>query len=97
LHQAQQLSEQIRESAMFDPFCNIDPTFKPPANYVCAGFYYLLRAHTLAAAARQDAPAVATVIMFHGNGMNYGDTIYAAKRFVMRRCNVLILSYRGYV
>ncbi|KAJ6600877.1 Alpha/Beta hydrolase protein [Mycena sp. CBHHK59/15] len=35
-------------------------------------------------------------IMFHGNGMNYGDCIYAAKRFVMRRCNVLILSYRGY-
>ncbi|KAJ7346130.1 Alpha/Beta hydrolase protein [Mycena albidolilacea] len=81
---------------MFDPFRNIDPIFKPPANYVCAGFYHLLRAHTLAAAARQDAPAVATVIMFHGNGMNYGDTIYAAKRFVMRRCNVLILSYRGY-
>ncbi|KAK6980777.1 hydrolase-4 domain-containing protein [Favolaschia claudopus] len=43
-----------------------------------------------------NLPAVATVIMFHGNGMDYGDLIYAAKRFVMRRCNVLILSYRGY-
>ncbi|KAJ7111817.1 Alpha/Beta hydrolase protein [Mycena epipterygia] len=43
-----------------------------------------------------NSPAVATVVMFHGNGMNYGDCTYAAKRFVMRRCNVLILSYRGY-
>ncbi|KAJ7472576.1 Alpha/Beta hydrolase protein [Mycena latifolia] len=46
--------------------------------------------------AKYDTPAIATVIMFHGNGMNYGDCIYAAKRFVMRRCNVLMLSYRGY-
>ncbi|KAJ7675198.1 Alpha/Beta hydrolase protein [Mycena rosella] len=43
-----------------------------------------------------NTPAVATVIMFHGNGMNYGDFIYSAKRFVMRHCNVLMLSYRGY-
>ncbi|KAF7329758.1 Hydrolase-4 domain-containing protein [Mycena kentingensis (nom. inval.)] len=41
-------------------------------------------------------PALANVIMFHGNGMNYGDLMYAAKRLVMRRCNVLLLSYRGY-
>ncbi|KAJ7767300.1 Alpha/Beta hydrolase protein [Mycena metata] len=46
--------------------------------------------------AKYNTAAVATVIIFHGNGMNYGDTIYAAKRFVMRRCNVLMLSYRGY-
>ncbi|KAF7337151.1 Hydrolase-4 domain-containing protein [Mycena venus] len=45
--------------------------------------------------ANYDSPAVATVIIFHGNGMNYGDSMYAAKRFVMRRCNVLMLSYRG--
>ncbi|KAJ7082384.1 Alpha/Beta hydrolase protein [Mycena belliarum] len=43
-----------------------------------------------------EAPAIANVIMFHGNGMNYGDCVYAAKRFVMRGCNVLMLSYRGY-
>ncbi|KAJ6518005.1 Alpha/Beta hydrolase protein [Mycena vitilis] len=43
-----------------------------------------------------NSQATATVIMFHGNGMNYGDTVYAAKQFVMRRCNVLMLSYRGY-
>jgi len=43
-----------------------------------------------------DEPTIATVIMFHGNGMNYGDLIYAAKRFLMRHCNVLMLSYRGY-
>ncbi|KAF7367970.1 Hydrolase-4 domain-containing protein [Mycena sanguinolenta] len=43
-----------------------------------------------------DSPAVATLILFHGNGMNYGDLVYAAKRFIMRRCNVLMLSYRGY-
>ncbi|KAJ6577035.1 Alpha/Beta hydrolase protein [Mycena vulgaris] len=46
--------------------------------------------------ANYDKSKIATVIMFHGNGMNYGDFIYAAKRFVMRRCNVLMLSYRGY-
>ncbi|KAJ7822444.1 Alpha/Beta hydrolase protein [Mycena leptocephala] len=45
---------------------------------------------------KYNAPAVATVIVFHGNGMNYGDTIYTAKRLLMRRCNVLLLSYRGY-
>ncbi|KAJ7455128.1 Alpha/Beta hydrolase protein [Mycena latifolia] len=43
-----------------------------------------------------NTPALATVIMFHGNGMNYGDCLCQAKRFVMRRCNVLIVSYRGY-
>ncbi|KAJ7067485.1 Alpha/Beta hydrolase protein [Mycena amicta] len=41
-------------------------------------------------------PAIANVIMFHGNGMDHGDLMYAAKRLVMRRCNVLLLSYRGY-
>ncbi|KAJ7618042.1 Alpha/Beta hydrolase protein [Roridomyces roridus] len=44
-----------------------------------------------------DKPAVATVILFHGNACNYGDMIYRAKRFVLRRCNVVLLSYRGYV
>ncbi|KAJ7253555.1 Alpha/Beta hydrolase protein [Mycena rebaudengoi] len=43
-----------------------------------------------------NLPALATVIVFHGNGMNYSDMIYAAKRFVMRGCNVLLVSYRGY-
>ncbi|KAF7312775.1 Hydrolase-4 domain-containing protein [Mycena indigotica] len=43
-----------------------------------------------------EGPAIANVLMFHGNGMNYGDLMYAAKRLVMRRCNVLLLSYRGY-
>ncbi|KAF8126871.1 Alpha/Beta hydrolase protein [Mycena galopus ATCC 62051] len=46
--------------------------------------------------AAYDSPAIATIIAFHGNGMNLGDLSYAAKRFVMRRCNVLIVSYRGY-
>ncbi|KAJ7200662.1 alpha/beta-hydrolase [Mycena haematopus] len=61
-------------------FPSIDAGFEQPANYV-----RIFR-----------CTSCATVIMFHGNGMNYGDTIYAAKRFVVRRCNVLILSYRGY-
>ncbi|KAJ7067481.1 Alpha/Beta hydrolase protein [Mycena amicta] len=43
-----------------------------------------------------DDPAIANVIMFHGNGMDYSDMIYPAKQFIMRRCNVLLLSYRGY-
>ncbi|KAJ6620010.1 Alpha/Beta hydrolase protein [Mycena sp. CBHHK59/15] len=41
-------------------------------------------------------PAVATVIIFHGNAMNSGDMILHAKRFLVLRCNVLMLSYRGY-
>ncbi|KAH9916739.1 alpha/beta-hydrolase [Epithele typhae] len=38
-----------------------------------------------------------TVIMFHGNGGNVGHRIPLAKVFYVRmRCNVLMLSYRGY-
>ncbi|KAK7052478.1 protein bem46 [Favolaschia claudopus] len=38
-----------------------------------------------------------TVIMFHGNGGNHGHRIPLAKVFYMRmRCNVLMVSYRGY-
>ncbi|TFK23981.1 BEM46 family protein [Coprinopsis marcescibilis] len=38
-----------------------------------------------------------TVIMFHGNGGNHGHRIPLAKIFYMRmRCNVLMMSYRGY-
>ena len=39
-----------------------------------------------------------TVIMFHGNGGNHGHRIPLAKMFFMKmRCNVLMLSYRGFV
>jgi len=39
-----------------------------------------------------------TVIMFHGNGGNHGHRIPLAKVFFMKmRCNVLMLSYRGFV
>ncbi|TFK31593.1 Alpha/Beta hydrolase protein [Crucibulum laeve] len=38
----------------------------------------------------------ATIIMFHGNGMNHGDTVESAEQFVQRQYNVLTLSYRGY-
>ncbi|KAI5122877.1 hypothetical protein M0805_003329 [Coniferiporia weirii] len=38
-----------------------------------------------------------TVVMFHGNGGNAGHRIPLAKMFfVEMRCNVLMLSYRGY-
>ncbi|KAH8109951.1 alpha/beta-hydrolase [Phellopilus nigrolimitatus] len=38
-----------------------------------------------------------TVLMFHGNGGNAGHRIPLAKMFfVQMRCNVLMLSYRGY-
>ena len=38
-----------------------------------------------------------TVLMFHGNGGNHGHRIPLAKIFYMRmRCNVFMLSYRGY-
>ncbi|KAJ2935289.1 hypothetical protein H1R20_g1806, partial [Candolleomyces eurysporus] len=38
-----------------------------------------------------------TVIMFHGNGGNHGHRLPLAKIFYMRmRCNVFMLSYRGY-
>ncbi|KAI0055297.1 alpha/beta-hydrolase [Artomyces pyxidatus] len=38
-----------------------------------------------------------TVIMFHGNGGNHGHRIPLAKIFYLKmRCNVLMLSYRGY-
>jgi len=38
-----------------------------------------------------------TIIMFHGNGGNHGHRIPLAKVFFMKmRCNVLMLSYRGY-
>ncbi|TFK34690.1 Alpha/Beta hydrolase protein [Crucibulum laeve] len=38
-----------------------------------------------------------TVLMFHGNGGNHGHRIPLAKIFYMKmRCNVLMMSYRGY-
>ncbi|KAH8827589.1 Alpha/Beta hydrolase protein [Flagelloscypha sp. PMI_526] len=38
-----------------------------------------------------------TVLMFHGNGGNHGHRIPLAKVFYLRmRCNVLMMSYRGY-
>ncbi|RDX49406.1 alpha/beta-hydrolase [Lentinus brumalis] len=38
-----------------------------------------------------------TILMFHGNGGNVGHRIPLAKVFYVRlRCNVLMLSYRGY-
>ncbi|KAF8995993.1 Alpha/Beta hydrolase protein [Cyathus striatus] len=38
-----------------------------------------------------------TVIMFHGNGGNHGHRIPLARVFFMKmRCNVFMLSYRGY-
>ncbi|KIJ15799.1 hypothetical protein PAXINDRAFT_162855 [Paxillus involutus ATCC 200175] len=38
-----------------------------------------------------------TIIMFHGNGGNHGHRIPLARIFFVKmRCNVLMLSYRGY-
>ncbi|GLB41228.1 putative serine aminopeptidase, S33 [Lyophyllum shimeji] len=38
-----------------------------------------------------------TVIMFHGNGGNHGHRVPLAKVFYLKmRCNVLMMSYRGY-
>ncbi|RDB30001.1 Protein bem46 [Hypsizygus marmoreus] len=38
-----------------------------------------------------------TVVMFHGNGGNHGHRIPLAKVFYLKmRCNVLMVSYRGY-
>lgn len=38
-----------------------------------------------------------TIVMFHGNGGNHGHRVPLAKIFFMRfRCNVLMMSYRGY-
>ncbi|KAL4063412.1 Alpha/Beta hydrolase protein [Scleroderma yunnanense] len=38
-----------------------------------------------------------TVLMFHGNGGNHGHRIPLARMFFVKmRCNVLMLSYRGY-
>ncbi|KAL1758978.1 Alpha/Beta hydrolase protein [Schizophyllum commune] len=38
-----------------------------------------------------------TVIMFHGNGGNHGHRIPLARVFYLKmRCNVLMMSYRGY-
>ncbi|KAF7296202.1 Hydrolase-4 domain-containing protein [Mycena chlorophos] len=54
------------------------------------------RTSTLVPPTTYKDPARANIIMFHGNGMNYGDLIFAAKHLVMLRCNILLLSYRGY-
>jgi len=37
-----------------------------------------------------------SVIMFHGNGMDYGDCVSGARHIVKMGYSVLILSYRGY-
>ncbi|KIJ49154.1 hypothetical protein M422DRAFT_28137 [Sphaerobolus stellatus SS14] len=37
-----------------------------------------------------------TVMMFHGNGGNMGHRIPLAVKFLQMRCNVMMVSYRGY-
>ncbi|KAI0041478.1 alpha/beta-hydrolase [Auriscalpium vulgare] len=47
--------------------------------------------------AEEFAATRPTVLMFHGNGGNHGHRIPLAKVFYLKmRCNVLMLSYRGY-
>ncbi|KAJ6577012.1 Alpha/Beta hydrolase protein [Mycena vulgaris] len=43
-----------------------------------------------------DGPDLATVIMFHGNGMTCDDLVTVARGFIVLGCNVLMVSYRGY-
>lgn len=38
----------------------------------------------------------ATVLMFHGNGMDHSDFLHHAKHYFRYGCNVLTVSYRGY-
>ncbi|RDB28525.1 Protein bem46 [Hypsizygus marmoreus] len=42
------------------------------------------------------ANARATVIMFHGNATHHWDDIPTAKEFFEMKCNVVMISYRGY-
>lgn len=43
-----------------------------------------------------DLPPLATVILFHGNACHWWDCASLARAFYARRCNVLMVSYRGY-
>jgi len=43
-----------------------------------------------------DLKPRATVLMFHGNGMDHSDFLYHAKYYFRYGCNVLTVSYRGY-
>ncbi|XP_006459634.1 hypothetical protein AGABI2DRAFT_201991 [Agaricus bisporus var. bisporus H97] len=44
----------------------------------------------------QHSTPRATVIMFHGNGMNHGFMLYHSKKYFSLECNILTVSYRGY-
>ncbi|KIM88257.1 hypothetical protein PILCRDRAFT_814166 [Piloderma croceum F 1598] len=44
----------------------------------------------------EAAASRGSVIMFHGNAMNYGDCLWGAGHIVKMGYTVLILSYRGY-
>ncbi|KXN81197.1 Protein bem46, partial [Leucoagaricus sp. SymC.cos] len=41
-------------------------------------------------------PSKATVLMFHGNGMDHSDLLYHARYYFRYGCNVVTVSYRGY-
>ncbi|KAG7440243.1 alpha/beta-hydrolase [Guyanagaster necrorhizus] len=41
-------------------------------------------------------PPLATLILFHGNACHWWDITDLAEQFYARRCNVLLVSYRGY-
>ena len=57
----------------------------------------LLVTHVSPLTATQFAASRPTVIMFHGNAGNHGHRIPLAKMFYAKmRCNVLLVSYRGY-
>ncbi|KAK7689509.1 hypothetical protein QCA50_007301 [Cerrena zonata] len=88
------------------PYHDLELTAQDGVKLRC---YLLVQSKDLSQADATDVPFVEnmsdeqfiasrpTVIMFHGNGGNLGHRIPLAKVFYAKmRCNVLMLSYRGY-
>ncbi|EIN04741.1 alpha/beta-hydrolase [Punctularia strigosozonata HHB-11173 SS5] len=83
-----------------------DLTLVTPDNVTLRNYLLLQRKHIPNATPMQTYPGETdadfaatrpTVIMFHGNGGNAGHRVPLARMFYIKlRCNVVMLSYRGY-
>ncbi|KAK0199553.1 Alpha/Beta hydrolase protein [Desarmillaria ectypa] len=82
-------------SGQSDTITHVEVTTSDKVALRCALF---LRGHDGSASdSNSDSPPpLATVILFHGNACHWWDCAFLANEFYARRCNVLLVSYRGY-
>ncbi|KAF8972359.1 Alpha/Beta hydrolase protein [Flammula alnicola] len=70
------------------PYDDVELTTKDKVTLRC----YLIRKP----GTKEQQEALGTIIMFHGNAMNHGDTLWAVRKLFKKNFNIFTLEYRGY-